>query len=133
MKALTQIFCIGNVSALALAATFATFATAAPASAPVRAEIDALLGVLVASGCAFGRNGSWYSGAEARAHLLRKLDYLEGRDLVQTTEHFIDRGASASSSTGQAYRVRCAGAAPVESRQWLTEQLTRLRAPARKP
>ncbi len=99
----------------------------------MRAEIEALLGVLAASRCEFNRNGAWHTGAEAQAHLLRKLDALEGRSLVQTTEHFIERGASASSSSGQAYQVRCAGAAPVPSRQWMTEQLTRLRAPARKP
>ncbi len=112
---------------------FTTLATAAPAPAPVRAEIEALLGVLVASRCEFSRNGAWHTGAEAQAHLLRKLDALEGRSLVQTTEHFIERGAAASSASGRAYLVRCAGAAPVPSRQWLTDQLTRLRAPARKP
>ena len=126
-------FKVAHWLVLVAALLASTLATAAPAPAPVRAEIEALLGVLAASRCEFNRNGAWHTGAEAQAHLLRKLDALEGRSLVQTTEHFIERGASASSSSGQAYQVRCAGAAPVPSRLWLTEQLTRLRAPARKP
>lgn len=93
-----------------------------------RAEVDALLARLQASGCEFNRNGSWHAGAEARAHLLKKLDYLERKDLVQTTEQFIARGASGSSMSGKPYLVRCAGKAPVESAQWLTVELHALRA-----
>jgi hypothetical protein len=36
---------------------------AAPTVAPVRAEIDALLARLEASGCRFGRNEEWHAGA----------------------------------------------------------------------
>ena len=110
--------------ACALAAT----AGAAPMPAPARAEVDALLSRLQSSGCEFNRNGSWYAGAEAKAHLLKKLDYLEGKDMVQTAEQFIARGASGSSMSGKPYLVRCAGKAPVESAQWLTTELQAVRA-----
>jgi Family of unknown function (DUF5329) len=102
-------------------------ATAAPLPAAARAEVDALLDRLQTSGCEFNRNGSWHAGADARGHLLKKLDYLEGKDLVKTTEQFIERGASASSLSGKPYLVRCAGQAPVESARWLTAELQQLR------
>jgi hypothetical protein len=109
-----------------LAAT--SLATAAPLPAPARAEVDALLNRLQASGCEFNRNGSWYASAEAKAHLLKKLEYLEGKDMVQTAEQFIERGAATSSMSGKPYQVRCAGAAPVNSAQWLTTELKAVRA-----
>ncbi|MCE4553622.1 DUF5329 domain-containing protein [Pelomonas cellulosilytica] len=106
----------------------ASLAAATPLPPAARSEVDALLGRLQASGCEFNRNGSWYAGAEAKAHLLKKLEYLEGKDLVKTTEQFIERGASASSMSGKAYLVRCPGKAPVDSATWLTAELQQLRA-----
>ncbi|MBV8034532.1 DUF5329 domain-containing protein [Roseateles sp.] len=103
-------------------------AHAAPLPQAARAEVDALLVKLQSSGCEFNRNGSWYAGVEARAHLLKKLDYLEGKDMVQTAEQFIERGASSSSMSGKPYLVRCAGKAPVESAQWLKSELQQVRA-----
>ncbi len=102
-------------------------ASAAPLPPAARAEVDALLNRLQTSGCEFNRNGSWYAGAAAKAHLLKKLDYLEGKDMVQTAEQFIARGASGSSMSGKPYLVRCAGKAPVESAKWLTTELQRVR------
>lgn len=123
-----------TVSALLLA-FIATAANAAPLPPAARAEVDALLARLQSSGCEFNRNGSWYTGAEAKAHLLKKLDYLEGKDMVATAEQFIDKGASTSSMSGKVYLVRCAGKAPVESAQWLKAELQQLRAarPASSP
>lgn len=101
---------------------------AGPAAAPVRTEIESLLAKLQSSGCEFNRNGSWYSGTEAKAHLLRKLEYLEGKDLVSSTEKFIELGASTSSSSGKPYLVRCGTIAPQESGKWLTQELKAIRA-----
>lgn len=106
----------------------ASAATAAPLPAPARADVDALLNRLQSSGCEFNRNGTWYAGAEARSHLLKKLDYLEGKDMVATAEQFIERGASSSSMSGKPYLVRCAGKAPVESAAWLKAELQQVRA-----
>jgi hypothetical protein len=115
-------------TASALLLSLAGTAFAAPLPPAARAEVDALLGRLQASGCEFNRNGSWYAGADAKAHLLKKLDYLEGTDLVKTAEQFIERGASGSSMSGKPYLVRCAGKAPVESAKWLTAELQQVRA-----
>lgn len=102
-------------------------AWADPTSAPVRAEIDALLNRLETSGCQFQRNGSWHDSARARAHLLDKLAYIERRGTVQSAEQFIELAASRSSLSGRPYQVRCGGQAPVESRLWLNGQLTAIR------
>jgi len=109
---------------------FALHATvlAAPLPGPARAEVNALLARLHSSGCQFNRNGSWYTGAEARKHLLRKLEYLEDRSLVASAEQFIDKGAAASSSSGKAYLVKCADAQALESKAWLLAELKAIRA-----
>lgn len=110
-----------------LAAAIST-AAAAPAPPAVRTEIDALLSSLAASGCEFNRNGSWHTAAQAREHLLRKLEYLEGKDAVKRAEDFIELAASTSSSSGKAYQVRCAGQAAVDSKVWMLARLKALRA-----
>ena len=114
-----------------LAALFCFSSVAAPTAAPVRAEIDALLSKLQASGCQFNRNGSWYSGQEAKVHLLRKLEYFEGKTTIQSTEQFIQLAASSSSSSGTPYQVRCGAEPAVPSRQWLLGQLTAVRSSAK--
>lgn len=107
-------------------------AQAAAAPSVARPEIEALLSRLVASGCSFQRNGNWHGGADARKHLVRKLEYLEDRGMVRTTEQFIELAASSSSTSGKPYLVKCGNAAPVESRAWLSGELKALRAaPAR--
>lgn len=103
-------------------------ATAAPAPAATRAEIDALLAKLEASACTFNRNGKWHDAKEAQAHLRKKLQYMEDRNALQTTEQFIELGASKSSTSGKPYLVRCGNAAPVESRNWLSSELKAVRA-----
>jgi hypothetical protein len=106
----------------------AGYSTAGSLPVAAKAEVNALLNRLQASGCDFNRNGSWYSGAEAKAHLLKKLDYLDGKNAVQTTEQFIELGASSSSASGKAYQVRCAGAAAVDAGPWLKGELKALRS-----
>ncbi|HJV93476.1 MAG TPA: DUF5329 domain-containing protein [Azonexus sp.] len=119
------------ITALLLAASallFVAQAAAEPIAPPIRAEIDALLAVLEASACEFNRNGSWYSAREARAHLLRKLEYLERRNAVGRTEQFIELGASTSSFSGKPYLVKCPNADPVASSEWLLTQLKTIRS-----
>ena len=57
----------------------------------VQTEINYLLGSIASSGCEFYRNGSWHDANAARVHMLDKYDYLVARDMVHTTEQFIDR------------------------------------------
>jgi hypothetical protein len=115
---------------LLLGCLFVAAAAAAPLAPAARTEIDALLTRLETSGCEFNRNGTWYTGAEARPHLLRKLKYLEDRGAVQSTEQFIELAASGSSMSGQPYLVRCANAAPLKSATWLLSQLQAMRSAA---
>ena len=116
---------IRTLVAIALSSSFAL--QAASTAPPVRVEIDALLARLQASGCDFNRNGSWYNGPDARAHLARKLEYVEGKTTIRSTEQFIELGASASSTSGKPYLVKCGNAAPEPSAQWLSRELGALR------
>ena len=103
-------------------------ACAAPLPPAAKAEIDGLLSRLEASGCQFNRNGTWYPPAEARAHLSRKLKYLEDRGAVTSAEQFIELAGSGSSMTGQPYLVKCGNGAPVQSATWLLSELQRVRS-----
>ena len=95
----------------------------------VQAEVDALLASIEASGCSFYRNGSWHDSKAAVAHLRDKYDYLVARDLIATTEDFIERAATKSSVSGQPYEVRCGSSAAVTSSQWMYGKLAFLRSP----
>ena len=117
------------VALLVLLAAPALIALPVPASQ--RVEIDALMVALQTSACEFQRNNLWHNAADAKSHLLRKLGYLEGKNVVQSTEQFIELAASKSSVSGRAYQVKCAGAAPVDSNIWLNTQLKIIRSTAR--
>jgi hypothetical protein len=95
----------------------------------MQVEVNYLLSYVETSGCSFYRNGSWYDGARARAHLQTKYDYLAARNLVGSADEFIDKGASKSSFSGKPYKIRC-GTAEVESGPWFHGALARFRAAA---
>ncbi|KAA0986308.1 hypothetical protein FQ192_24395 [Pseudomonas sp. ANT_J12] len=89
-------------------------------------EIKGLLDFVEHSQCQFVRNGSEYPGTLARGHLEKKLSYLEGKNMVNSAEDFIDLAATKSSSSGRAYEVRCPeGAQPANT--WLKKELQRQR------
>ena len=111
---------------LAMASTVPMVAWAAPTK-QAEAEIQALIGALEGSPCRFQRNGSWHDAAAAREHLLRKHDYLRRRDMADTAELFIARGASRSSMSGKPYRIQCPGAADVDAAVWFNRELQRIR------
>ena len=115
------------VACLAVACLAAAGA-AAQTTPAARAEIDRLLDRLAASGCQFERNGTWHDATEAKAHLLRKLAYVEGKVAVRSAEQFISQVAAGSSTTGADYAVRCGKAPPIASRAWLTVELAALRS-----
>ena len=104
---------------------------AASLSSSARGEIEGLLSRLVASGCQFKRNGSWHTAVEAQAHLRGKLDYLEDKGMVSSTEQFIERAATKSSISGKPYQVQCNNHTPVASSLWLHSELQVLRAGAK--
>jgi hypothetical protein len=105
-----------------------TSCIAAELSAASKAEIDALLDRLGASGCQFNRNGTWYGSAKAKSHLARKLDYLIDKKLVETPEQFIALAGTKSSQSGETYLVKCGNENAVPSATWLTAQLQDMRA-----
>lgn len=92
------------------------------------AEIEYLLNYIETSGCSFYRNGTWYDGTRARAHLRTKYDYLAERQLIGSAEDFIDKAATKSSLSGKPYKLRCNDGLEVESGPWLHHVLARYRA-----
>src|ERR1700687_517435 len=92
-----------------------------------QAEINYLLGFIERSDCAFYRNGSWYDSKKAQAHLRSKYDILALRNQIDTAEDFIEKVATKSSLSGQAYKVRCPGGVAVTTNHWLLDELTRYR------
>jgi hypothetical protein len=95
--------------------------------ANVQAEVGYLLRHIEKSGCAFYRNGTWYDGKRAGAHLNDKYRYLVPQGRINTTEEFIERAATASSSSGSRYQIKCGNSAPVDSNQWLRGALAAYR------
>jgi len=117
----------------ALALLLATLPLGARALMPgpqARLEIEHLFVHLEASGCEFYRNGSWHDAAAASAHLRGKYQALLDKGLVGSAEDFIERGASRSSVSGQAYQVRCGSAPAIDSAAWFNAELLRARAAA---
>lgn len=98
----------------------------AQATPQVTQEIKGLLDFVEHSECQFVRNGSEFPGPRARAHLEKKLNYLEGKNMVNSAEDFIDLAATKSSMSGRAYEVRCPeGVQPANT--WLKRELQRQR------
>jgi hypothetical protein len=104
-------------------------ASAAIAAPPVEVQVEVgyLLQQVEDSGCEFNRNGTWYGGKRARAHLSLKYQYLVDHDQISTTNDFIEQAASRSSFTGISYQIRCNGGAPVDSNRWLLDALAAYR------
>ena len=103
--------------------------TALGAEAPtsMQREVDYLLSYVETSGCLFYRNGTWYDGSRAKAHLRTKYDYMLARHLIGSADEFIDKGASSSSFSGKPYKIKCASSAEVDSGAWFHEVLGRFR------
>ncbi len=93
-----------RISALIL---LLTLATSSAAAGDTDTEIHYLLEFVSSSGCTFTRNGSDHDPADAADHL--RLKYSRGKRYVNSAEQFIDRLATESSWTGQAYTVTCDG------------------------
>ena len=116
-----------RLPAALLAAALALPVSATPDAAAQR-EIDHLLAYVASSGCRFVRGGVEHDAREARDHLALKLDV--ARPLLGSADAFVERVASASSLTGEPYRVRCGGQ-ETTARAWLSEELARYRRAAR--
>ncbi|EGW21766.1 MULTISPECIES: YfeK family protein [Methylobacter] len=94
----------------------------------VQIEVNFLLGFVEgSSGCELNRNGTWHNSKAAQMHLRDKYKYLVARNMIKTTEDFIEKAATESSLSGQPYEVSCNGGATVTSKQWLSDELARFR------
>jgi len=117
------------VAAGTIAAVLAMHASAQP-TRPATEEIQTLLAAMEQSGCEFYRNGNWHTAVEARAHLAGKLAEVERRHPPRSADEFIDVVATRSSISGEPYRVRCPGVAPIASATWFRQTLERSRQSA---
>ena len=93
----------------------------------VQIEVNFLLGFIEGSRCEFYRNGTWHDSKTAQAHFRDKYNYLDVRNLIKTTDDFIDKVATTSSLSGQPYVVSCNGKAEITSKHWLLDELVRFR------
>ncbi|WP_338849351.1 DUF5329 family protein [Massilia sp. W12] len=112
------------LAGLMLGASLSALAITPPQA---RAEISHLLSTLESSDCQFGRNGAWYDGKQAAAHLQKKREYLEQRDQIKSAEDFIKKAASQSSTSGDEYKVRCPKLAELKSADWFQGELKKQR------
>ena len=103
-------------------------ACAGPPAPNGAAEVESLLSLIGTCGCQFYRNGTWYSGPDAQAHLKKKYNYLHEQGMAGTAEEFITNVAAKSSVSGELYQIQCGSQPPMPSAQWLRIELQRLRA-----
>lgn len=111
---------------LLLSSVFSLAQAAEPAA--TKAEIAHLFSALEASNCQFYRNGSWHVAKDAALHLQSKYKYLQDKDLVPSTEKFIERAATESSLSGKAYQIKCADNVVQPSAPWFTAALLKYRS-----
>jgi hypothetical protein len=119
----------GRAACLAAGLLFFATAQAAPPPPIAQVEINYLLSTVAMSECEFYRNGSWYDAKFAAAHLRSKFQYLLAKDLVHSSEDFIEKAATVSSLSGRPYAIRCKGGEAVPTGQWLLILLARYREP----
>ncbi|MHC4136165.1 MAG: DUF5329 family protein [Planctomycetota bacterium] len=86
-----------------------------------RSRIEALIAAVESVDVTFLRNDAEHDAVAAAAHLRRKWRHAGDRDL--TAEEFIDKIASASSTTGRPYRIRERDGSVRDARDWLRERL----------
>jgi len=108
----------------ALAVALAAGVAAAEPDAQAQREIDHLLEFVGTSNCTFVRNGEAHPAADAREHLASKYRFARSR--IGTADDFIRHLATASSSSGEAYKIVCAGKEGLAG-PWLTGELERYR------
>ena len=120
MKKIFTYFCIAYL-------TFFGLCQAAE-SVVTKQEIAHLFSILEASNCQFYRNGSWHVAKDASLHLQSKYKYLQDKDLVPSSEKFIERAATQSSMSGKAYQIKCADGVVQPSAPWFQVALLKYRS-----
>jgi hypothetical protein len=77
-------------------------------------------------GAKFYRNGSWYEAKAAADHLQMKLSKAGNR--IKTAQDFIDKIATESSMTGEAYKIRYTNGKEVTTKEYFTKKLKEIEA-----
>jgi len=108
----------------------ALLAQAAPSASEEKLIDTLILRVSKMDAMIFLRNGNEYNAADAAKHMQAKYDYFK-KELV-TAEDFIDRCASRSEMTGQAYKVKLANGAVRDANEFLNSELRALRQQVKK-
>lgn len=80
-----------------------------------------ILSIETLKGSQFYRNGSWYSASDAASHLRMKLG--KAGSSVKTARDFIDRIASTSSMSGEAYKIKMSDGKVVTTHDFLYGKL----------
>lgn len=75
-------------------------------------------------GAKFYRNGAWHNAEAAASHLRMKLSKAGNR--IKTAKDFIDKIASASSITGEAYKIKFADGKVISTRDYFNSKLKEL-------
>jgi hypothetical protein len=115
------------VSGLVLTSVSPAFEAHAAEQGTKELEIAYLIQQVRLPGCRFYRNGTWYEGERAQAHLRTKYESLSAHGQIHSAEDFIEKVASRSSLSGEAYQIQCAGQPAVPSSQWFGNLLVRYR------
>jgi hypothetical protein len=110
-----------------LSVLYSCFCQATPLSTSTTLEIAQLFSYLENSACQLQRNGTWYDAKTAAAHLNKKYQYLLDKNLIVSSESFIQQAATASSMSGNAYQVKCPNTATIDSASWFRNELIRYR------
>lgn len=92
-------------------------------------EIDFLLDSVVTSDCVFVRNGKTHDAIAARDHLQMKRK--RGKRYFDSAEEFIERLASKSSWSGDAYLIQCGSEPQQTANTWFTALLEKYRSEPR--
>ena len=92
-------------------------------------EIDFLLDSVVTSDCVFIRNGKTHDAIAAREHLQMKRK--RGKRYFNSADEFIERLASKSLWSGDAYLIQCGSEPQQTANDWFTALLQKYRAEPR--
>jgi hypothetical protein len=93
-------------------------------------KIDLLISAIEKlEGAQFYRNGTWYDSATAASHLRMKRE--KAGNAIKTANDFINRIASSSSITGEAYKIRLKDGKEMLAKDYFTACLKEIESTAK--
>jgi len=116
---------LNKISAVLLLLSVLSPALLAADNAPMDDEIDYLIDAIAGNRCTFIRNDRELGRRQARQHLRSKVRL--NAHLIDSTEDFIEKIASASATTGKPYQIACRGQLVATAGAWFTARLLEYR------